>query len=149
MVTVYVALSRVRSLDGLELLAPLRSTEVKTSAAVTAYDNAFAPSAPGLPRRRSLGMDDLASLGGGWWQQGVKVMPGQSLRPLPVRVVTLAGSRKCSLGAQPCGSGICGRPIAAAAGTTTNANARPPRHKCSVCEACGIYSGVSSGYVID
>jgi hypothetical protein len=49
---VYVGLSRVRSLAGLRLAQPLHPSNVRTAAAVRAFERAFDPPKPGLPRRR-------------------------------------------------------------------------------------------------
>jgi hypothetical protein len=213
----YVALSRVRSLDGLELLAPIRKgATILTSRAVARYEAAFTPVAVnaaaaaaaaaggggegegeeaeadrrrrllllrGLPRRRSLCMNDLEALGGGWWQQQQQKQPGAGAGAaptstagggydrcslaLPPRVSRLAGNRRCSLGAQPCGSGVCGRRVVPAAAATAGGTATPAvgagqgtrnsgssssggggggRHRCSMCDVCGIYSGVHGSW---
>ena len=126
---IYVALSRVRSLEGLQLLEPLQpSAVIATSVAVRSFERCFAAPAAGLPRRRSLCMEDLSALGGGWWQSN------GGTRPLPTPVLVLAGSKKCALGSQPCGSGVCGRPVPG-----LSARELP---RCTVCAVCGIYSGL-------
>ena len=141
---VYVALSRVRTLDGLELLAPLQAgTRIATSAAVAAYEAAFAPTAPipGLPQRRSLCMNDLQSVGGGWWQKQQPPGSVAAQAAAPPRVYVLAGSRRCALGAQPCRSGMCGTVVNA--GDSGSSSARGgSKYKCRMCAVCGIYSGV-------
>jgi hypothetical protein len=158
---VYVALSRVRTLDGLELLAPLRAgTRIAASAAVAAYEAAFAPTAKvqGLPQRRCLTIDDLQALGGGWWQHQQPTGSLAAEATVPPRVCILAGNRRCSLGAQQClgcrrgfeggRSGTCRKPVLNQAGamalnsTSGSLKESGAKHKCRICAVCGIYSGV-------